>query len=73
MTFSPGLISFDEEINKYYHQVTDNPDSIDYDYMLKYVQSYIYLARLISNDAESKPYWKEGDKYYQAGQELYKK
>jgi len=72
MTFSPGLISFDERINKYYHQVTDNPDSIDYDYMLKYVQSYAFLARLIANDAE-RPTWVDGDKYYDAGQELYNK
>lgn len=72
MTFSPGLISFDQEINKYYHQVTDNPDSVDYNYMLKYVQSYAFLARLIAND-ENRPTWVDGDKYFEAGQKLYNK
>ncbi len=71
MTFSPGLTAFDAAINKYYHQVADNPESVDYDYMLKYVQSYAYLARLIADDA-NKPTWQEGDKYYEAGKALYK-
>lgn len=72
MNVSPGLTSFDEQINKYYHQVTDNPESIDYDYMLRYVQSYIYLARLIANDSD-RPKWIDKDKYYKAGKELYSK
>ena len=70
MTFSPGLISFDAEINKYYHQVTDNPESVDYDYMLQYVQSFIFLTQLIGNDTD-RPTWIEGDKYFDAGQSLY--
>jgi hypothetical protein len=72
MNVSPGVTAFDDEINKYYHQVTDNPESIDYDYMLRYIQSYAYLARLIANDME-RPAWIDGDKYYDAGVELYSK
>lgn len=70
--FSPGTTGFSEEIQKYYHQVSDNPDSIDYDYLLKFCQSFAYTARLIG-DMDSKPMWAEGDKYEEAGIELYKK
>ncbi len=71
-TYSMGFNAFDDEINKYYHQVTDNPNTLDYDYLYKFFQSYVLSARLISNDPET-PFWTEGDKYYEAGKELYKK
>jgi hypothetical protein len=70
-TFSLGFTAFDEEINKYYHQVTDNPDTVDYDYLVKFFKAYVLTARLISNDPKT-PFWTEGDKYYNAGVELYK-
>ncbi len=69
-TYSMGFNAFDEEINKYYHQVTDNPNTLDYDYLYKFFQSYVLSARLISNDPE-RPFWTEGDKYYDAGIKLY--
>jgi hypothetical protein len=71
VNFAPGMTAFDAAIMKYYHQVADNPDSIDYDYLLKYCQSFAHAARLIANKAE-RPMWKEGDKYEAAGQKLYK-
>ncbi len=70
LTYSPGLTSFDSIIQKYYHQVADNPDNVDYDYMLKYCISYAHLARMIAN-CDQKPVWVEGDKYEEAGKELY--
>ena len=70
VTFSAGLTAFDEAIGKYYHQVTDNPNTIDYDYLLAYCQSFSRLARLLANKAEL-PFWVEGDKYEEAGKELY--
>lgn len=70
LTFSLGFTAFDAEINKYYHQVTDNPDNVDYDYVLKYAQAYAHLARMIANE-EGRPFWKEGDKYEEAGKALY--
>ncbi len=71
LDFSPGFTSFDAEINKYYHQVTDNPDSVNYNYVHKFTQAYISAARLIGNRAQ-RPMWKAGDKYEKAAQELYK-
>ena len=71
-TYSMGFTAFDEEIFKYYHQTRDNPESIDYDYLEKFFRSYVLACRLIANDAVT-PFWTEGDKYYQAGKDLYQK
>lgn len=70
MTFTPGLTSFDDTINKYYHQVADEADYVDMDYLLKYARSFAMTARLIANTPE-RPKWAEGDKYEKAGKELY--
>jgi len=69
-TFSLGFTAFDSEIGKYYHQQSDNPESIDYDYMEKFFRAFVLSARLIANDEET-PFWVEGDKYYEAGKMLY--
>jgi len=71
-TFSMGFKAFDEEIFKYYHQPGDDPDTLDYDYLLKFFRSYVYATRLIGND-KTIPFWVEGDKYYEAGVKLYKR
>ncbi|TAK43926.1 MAG: M28 family peptidase [Saprospiraceae bacterium] len=62
---SPGFTEMDEEIFKYYHQVADNPESIDYDYLLTFCNSFVYSARLIADKAE-KPAWTPGDKFEKA-------
>jgi hypothetical protein len=69
-TFSLGFTAFDDEIHKYYHQVTDNPDSLDYNYLTQFFKSYVLACRLIANDPKT-PFWVTGDKYYEAGQKLY--
>ena len=71
-TFGMGFTALDEEITKYYHQPADEPESLDYEYLEKFFKSYVYACRLIGN-ADEAPFWIEGDKYYQAGIELYKK
>lgn len=71
-TFSLGFTAFDAEIGKYYHQQSDNPESIDYDYMEQFFRAFVLSARLIANDEET-PFWIEGDKYYEAGKALYGK
>lgn len=70
-TFSMGVTAFDAEILKYYHQPADGPETLDYDYLYKFFRAYVYAGRLIGNMAE-KPFWNEGDKYYDAGIQLYK-
>jgi len=71
-TFSMGFTAFDDEIYKYYHQASDEADSVDYPYLLKYIRSFLLSGRFIANDAK-KPFWTKGDKYYDKGVELYGK
>ncbi|MTB50947.1 M28 family peptidase [Lewinella sp. W8] len=70
LTFSPGFADFDDAIFKYYHQVTDNPETIDMAYLKKYCQIFTLAARLIA-DRDVRPIWVEGDKYQEAGKKLY--
>ena len=69
-TFSPGFGQFDQEIFKYYHQVTDEVESINWAYLHKYARAFAHAARLIADKAE-RPQWIEGDKYEPAAKELY--
>ncbi|RPD99572.1 M28 family peptidase [Aureibaculum marinum] len=69
-TFSLGFTAFDKEINKYYHKTSDNPETLDYDYLEKFFKSYVMACRLIANDPKT-PFWIEGDKYYEIGKKLY--
>lgn len=68
--FSPGFKSFDQEIAKYYHQAIDNPESLNFNYVLRYCQAYAHTARLIANRA-TRPQWSTGDKYEPAAKVLY--
>ncbi len=70
VNLAPGMTTFDEQIGKYYHQVTDNPDTLDYEYVTKYAKTIAHAARLIAN-AKERPMWIEGDKYEEVGKELY--
>jgi Zn-dependent M28 family amino/carboxypeptidase len=62
VTFSPGFLEMDQEIMKYYHQVTDNPDTLDYDYLFKFWKAYARAAELLAN-APMKLWWTPGDKF----------
>jgi aminopeptidase YwaD len=69
-TFSMGFTAFDAEIMKYYHQPADHAESLDYDYLEKFFRAYVLAARLIGNRTE-RPFWVEGDAYFEAGKGLY--
>jgi Iap family predicted aminopeptidase len=71
-TFSPGVTAFDDEIMKYYHQVTDNPESLNFNYITAYSRAYALAAQMVANTTEA-PFWKAGDKYETAGNTLYNK
>jgi Peptidase family M28 len=70
--FSPGFNKFGDEIFKYYHKATDNPESINFNYLHKYCQAFVYASRLIAN-RKTQPKWITGDKYEKAYMDLYKK
>ncbi|RAK02052.1 peptidase M28-like protein [Larkinella arboricola] len=69
-TFSAGFKTFDADLFKYYHQAADNPDTIDYGYLLKFCKAFAYTARLIA-DKPTRPQWVAGDKYEAAAKALY--
>ena len=71
-TFTPGFKEFNGDILKNYHQVSDNPETIDFNYLLKFSQAYTYATRLIA-DRKVAPQWSAGDKYEAAGKKLYGK
>ncbi|MBG43253.1 MAG: aminopeptidase [Aequorivita sp.] len=71
-TFSLGFQSFDGDVTKYYHQPCDEANNLDYDYLLKFFQSYVLAGRLIANDPKT-PRWTANDKYEAAGKALYGK
>jgi Zn-dependent M28 family amino/carboxypeptidase len=60
--FSPGVTTMDEAIFKYYHQATDNPETIDFDYLFRFCQAFEKTARLIA-DKPGKIAWTPGDKF----------
>lgn len=67
---SPGITSFDAVLMKNYHQVSDEADTIDFDYVTKYCQTFAQATQLIANWTQ-KPFWVTGDKYEDAGKKLY--
>ena len=69
-TFSPGMKDFDQEIFKYYHQVIDEVEDLDWNYLHRFARAYAHAARLIA-DKKERPRWKEGDKYEPAAKALY--
>ena len=71
-TFSLGIKKFDAEINKRYHQLSDEVGNFDLNYGLKYIRSFILAAKYIA-DNPSQPVWDKGDKYEPAWKKLYRK
>lgn len=70
-TFSLRFTSFDGDVTKYYHQASDEADTLDFDYLFKFFKAYVLSGRNIANDPIT-PFWVESDKYEEVGKELYK-
>ncbi len=70
VNFAPGTTAFDAEIMKNYHQVSDEAETLNFNYAEKYAEAFTLAAERIANLPE-KPFWKEGDKYEAAGKALY--
>ena len=68
--YGPGVTAFDKEIQKYYHQLNDEVETLDFDYLTKVYKVFIKASEDIAN-SEPSPFWTEGDKYENAGKELY--
>ena len=70
-TFGMGVTGFDEEVRKYYHQLSDEVSTMNLDYVLKYIRTYVLTASNIANNVKQ-PVWTKGDKYEKAWEQLYK-
>ncbi len=70
-TFSLGFTAFNGDLTRFYHQASDEPATLDYEYLYKFFSAYVYACRLIGNALE-RPFWKTGDKYFEVGTKLYK-
>lgn len=70
VTFAPGATDFGPEIMKYYHQVSDEAESLNFNYVEKYCEAFVRAAENIAN-LDQAPTWQEGDKYEEAGKQLY--
>lgn len=70
VTFSPGITAFDQEVMKYYHQTSDEVESLNFSYVEKFIEAYTLATERIANMQE-RPFWREGDKYENEGKELY--
>ena len=71
-TFSLGIRKFDEEINKRYHQLSDEVGNFNLNYGIKYIRSFILAAKYVA-DTPKQPEWIKGDKYEPAWKSLYGK
>ncbi|HVM90173.1 MAG TPA: M28 family peptidase [Puia sp.] len=71
-TFSLGIKKFDAEINKRYHQLSDEVGNFNLNYGMKYINSFILAAKYIA-DNPIQPMWDKGDKYEPAWKDLYGK
>ena len=69
-TFSPGFKQFDNAILKHYHQPSDEVETLDLNYVLKFCKAYALAGRLVA-DMKERPRWSAGDKYEQAFLQLY--
>jgi len=70
-SMSPGFHTFGEELQKYYHQVSDEVDAgFNYRYLFKFSQAYAQAALLIANWGDS-PRWRKGDEFEPPSKSLY--
>jgi hypothetical protein len=70
ITYEVGSTAFDDEIKRYYHQPADEAESLNFSYITRYIQSFIFAAETIAN-APRAPFWTQGDEFEAASKELY--
>jgi hypothetical protein len=70
VTFSAGFRDMDEEILQHYHQPSDETGTMNFNYILKFAQSFGFALREIA-DSDEPLFWKEEDEFFEIGIELY--
>ncbi len=70
VTFSVGFRGMNEEIIKHYHQPSDETETLNFNYILKFAKSFGFSLREIAN-SDKRLFWKEEDEFYDTGKQLY--
>jgi Zn-dependent M28 family amino/carboxypeptidase len=70
VTFSVGFRGMNQEIIKHYHQPSDEAETLNFNYVLKFAKSFGFSLREIANSDE-RIFWNEEDEFYDAGIQLY--
>jgi len=70
VTFSVGFRGMNQEIIKHYHQPSDEAETLNFNYVLKFAKSFGFSLREIAN-SDKRLFWKEGDEFYDTGIQLY--
>lgn len=70
INMSPGTTGFDKELMTYYHQVVDDAESLDFDYVSRVCMTFAEAAVKLAN-IQKTPGWRPESKYAKAGKELY--
>jgi len=70
VTFSAGFRDMDAEILKHYHQPSDETQTMNFNYILKFTKSFGFALRTIA-DSDERLFWEEEDEFYKIGKELY--
>jgi hypothetical protein len=71
--YSPGVTAFDDEITYYYHQVTDNPETLNYNYVTVYYHAFINTADYLANSDKVAKWNIDEEEFIKAAEELYGK
>jgi Zn-dependent M28 family amino/carboxypeptidase len=70
VTFSAGFRGMNEEIIKHYHQPSDEVETLNFNYVLKFAKSFGFALREIG-DSDKRIFWKKEDEFYKTGKKLY--
>jgi len=70
ITYSMGFRSFSSDLLRYYHQVIDEADDLDYRYLKQWMEAYVNAIVSVAENPD-RPQWKADDPFRQKSMELY--
>ena len=68
--FSMGMISWDKEIDRFYHQRSDEVGNMDLEYVMRFIRAYTLSAEYIADDP-LQPRWTPKDEFEKVWLKLY--
>ncbi|RMF29960.1 MAG: M28 family peptidase [Bacteroidetes bacterium] len=70
VSISPGFREMSKEIMRHYHQVTDEADTLDFQYVTRFCRVFAEAVRRVADQTE-RPFWSPGDPFEAVGKALY--